>query len=111
MPKIEVCSYYYNKDSMHAKFEQAYTIHDQPSILEKLLDDSPIKQKYKYVQFVIIFHLLSHGYPMIDYEDMNPLKLLLKVKNLSKNIGVITLVGTWQRACIYVARGYKRCIC
>jgi hypothetical protein len=32
---------------------------------------------------------------MIDYEDMNPLKSLLKVKNLSKNIGVITLVGTW----------------
>lgn len=43
----------------------------------------------------MIFHLLIHGCPMIDYEDMNPLKLLLKVKNLSKNIGVITLVGTW----------------
>jgi hypothetical protein len=28
MPKIETCSYYYNKDSMHAKIEQAYTIHD-----------------------------------------------------------------------------------
>jgi hypothetical protein len=28
MPKIEAFSYYYNKDSMHSKTKQAYTIHD-----------------------------------------------------------------------------------
>jgi hypothetical protein len=41
---------------------------------------SRLKQRQKYVQFVVIFHLLTHGHPMFDYESLKELFQLLKVK-------------------------------
>jgi hypothetical protein len=37
------------------------------------------------MQFVVLFHPIVHGCPMINYENLKPLLQLLKVKNLSKN--------------------------
>lgn len=39
-----------------------------------------LKQRQKYVQFVVFFHLLTHGHPMYDYESLKEFSQLLKVK-------------------------------
>jgi hypothetical protein len=52
MPGVETCSYYYNKDSMHAKNEQTYIAHDQPSIFNKLLVNVPCKHICKNVHLL-----------------------------------------------------------
>jgi hypothetical protein len=36
------------------------------------------------MQFVAIFHVLTHGCPMIDYEDLKDLFQLFKVKSVSR---------------------------
>ncbi len=53
---------YYSKDSTRAKNEHAYTTFDQPFILDKLLANVLIKQKRKYMQFVVLFYFV-HGCP------------------------------------------------
>jgi len=40
------------------------------------------EHKQKYMQFVAIFHLLTHGCPMIDYKYLKALFQLLKVKSV-----------------------------
>jgi hypothetical protein len=36
------------------------------------------------MQFVIVFHILAHGCPMIDFESLKDLFQLLKVKSISR---------------------------
>jgi hypothetical protein len=52
--------------------------------LDQLQVDVPFEHRQKYVQFVAIFHLLSCGRPMTNYEDLRYLFQLLKVKSVSK---------------------------
>jgi hypothetical protein len=75
MPNVDTSFYYYNKKLIHAKNEHAYVAHDQPFVLEKMLADVPIEYNHKYMQFVVLFHLVVHGCPMTNYEN---LKLLLQ---------------------------------
>jgi hypothetical protein len=42
----------------------------RPSIFDQLQIDIPSEQKWKYVQFVSIYHLLTHGHPMTNYEHL-----------------------------------------
>ncbi len=46
--------------------------------------DVPSKHRKKYVQFLSICHLLTHGHPMTNYEDMPSLFHILKVKCVSR---------------------------
>ncbi len=85
MPNVDTSFYYYNKKLIHAKNEHAYVAHDQPFVLEKMLADVPIEYNHKYMQFVVLFHLVVHGCPMTNYENLKLLLQLLKVKNLSIN--------------------------
>ena len=50
-------------------------------------------RKGKLMQFASIFHLLSLGRPMIDYEGLQGLLSLLKVKHNPSKHGQIPLVG------------------
>jgi len=36
------------------------------------------------MQFVVVFHILTHGLPMIHFESLKDLFQLLKVKSISK---------------------------
>jgi len=45
MPEIDVGSYYFSKNFVHAKNEVAFTTHDHMSILDRLLVDVPIDHK------------------------------------------------------------------
>jgi hypothetical protein len=37
------------------------------------------EQRWKYVQFVVLYHLLANGNPMTDYESLRNLFQLLKM--------------------------------
>jgi hypothetical protein len=79
MPKIDVGSYYFSKDFMHAKNEVVFPTHDHLSILDRLLVDVPIDHKQKYVQFGIVYHLLmQYGCLMTNYKNLKPLLQLQK---------------------------------
>lgn len=67
----------------HAKNEQCYIAINRPSVLDHLQADVPFEQRRKYVQFLVIYHLLANGHPIIDYESLRNLFQLLKVKFVS----------------------------
>jgi hypothetical protein len=52
------------------KNKRLYIANDRPPILDQFQVDVPSEHKQKYVQFVVIFHLLTHGPPMTDYENL-----------------------------------------
>jgi hypothetical protein len=83
MLEIDVSFYDFKKDFVHAKNERAFTIHDHLFVLDFLLANVPIEHKWKYVQFVIIYELLTHGCSMINHKNLKPLFKLLKVKSFS----------------------------
>lgn len=84
MPKVNACTFYFNKDFMHAKNKHCYTIANHSSILDCLQPNVPFERKQKYIKFVVLYHLLVHKCPMVDYESLKDLFQLLKVKNISK---------------------------
>jgi hypothetical protein len=43
MPSVDTSFYNYNKNLVHTKNEHAYTTHDRPFVLEKMLVDVPIE--------------------------------------------------------------------
>jgi hypothetical protein len=80
MPKVDACTFYFNKDFMHAKNKHCYTIANHSSILANV----SFERKQKFIKFVVFYHLLAYKCPMIDYESLKDLFQLLKVKNVSK---------------------------
>jgi hypothetical protein len=81
--KVDASGFFFTKDFFHAKNEECYTAVDHFSILNHLQVNVPFEQRQKYVQFVVIYHLLENGHPMIDYESLRNLFQLLKVKFVS----------------------------
>jgi hypothetical protein len=81
---VDARSLYFNKNYVHAHNERIYTINDCAYILDQLQVDVPFEHRQKYVQFVVFFHLLIHGRPMTNYENLKDLFQLLKVKSVSK---------------------------
>ncbi len=66
------------------KNECVCIVNSCPSILDQFQIDVPFDRKWKYVQFVTIYHILAHGWPMTNYEGFQALFQMLKVKNVSK---------------------------
>jgi hypothetical protein len=56
---------------------------DCPFVSEQLKVGFPFENKHKYVQFVSIFHLLSHGRSMMNYESYPISFQLLQVNSVS----------------------------
>jgi hypothetical protein len=70
----------------HVKNEKIYTITNRPSILDNdIVAKVPHDKKYKFVQFVVVFHLLSRRQVMINFEGLGDLSNVLKVKHTPKN--------------------------
>jgi hypothetical protein len=67
---------------MHAKNEVESSKVDYPFVSNQLKADFPFENKHKYVQFVSIFHLLSHGQPMTNYDSCPISFQLLQVNNV-----------------------------
>jgi CMP-N-acetylneuraminic acid synthetase len=84
MPNVDVGSFYFNKKKLHAQNECFYTTNDHPSILDQLQINVNFEHRWEYVQSMVVFHLLTHGHPMINYKDLKDLFQLLKVKSVSK---------------------------
>jgi hypothetical protein len=55
MLDVDVGTFYFNKNSIHAKNEHCYIINDKPSILDQLHVDVPFKKRQKYVLFASTF--------------------------------------------------------
>jgi hypothetical protein len=89
MPIVDVTFHYFNKNSMHAKNERALFATKCLSIFDWIEINVPSKHKLKNVQFISIYHLLSHGHPMTKYGHMKGLFQLLKSNLYPKNIGLI----------------------
>jgi hypothetical protein len=70
---FDACGFFFTKKSVHAKNEQCYTIIDCPSVLDHLQANVLSEQIWKYVQFVIIYHLFANGRPMTNYESLRNL--------------------------------------
>jgi hypothetical protein len=77
---VNVSSYYMNKNFVHSKNERQYTTSQRLSVLDLLQCDIHFEHKRKYVQFAIVYHILAHGHPMIDFESCKILFEMLKVK-------------------------------
>jgi hypothetical protein len=79
MPKVDACTFYFNKNFVHAKNEHCYTFANHSFILDPLQANVSFERKQKYIQLVVFYHLLAHKCPMIDYESLKDLFQLLKV--------------------------------
>jgi hypothetical protein len=84
IPGVDARSFYYNKNYVHVHNEHIYTVNDCAFIFDQLQVDVPSEHRRKYVQFVVIFHLLTHGRHMTNYENLKDLFQLLKVESVSK---------------------------
>jgi hypothetical protein len=54
------------------------------SIFQHLVNQDFAYNNRKFVQFVVIRYLLTHGRPMTDFENMRSFLVLLKVKHCPK---------------------------
>jgi hypothetical protein len=70
---FDACGFFFTKESVHAKNEQCYTVIDYSYVLDHLQANVLFEQRWKYVQFVIIYHLLANGRPMTNYESLKNL--------------------------------------
>jgi len=81
----EVKYFYFNSKGYHVKNEKIYTITNCPFILDNdIVAKVPHDKKYKFVQFVVVFPLLSRGQVMINFEGLGDLSNVLKVKHTPK---------------------------
>jgi hypothetical protein len=56
-------------------------MHARGSIIDHVNAGLHIEKKWKFLQFVTIFHLLQKGHPLMDYENMRQLFAFFKVPN------------------------------
>ncbi len=76
------------------KNEKVYTKTSHPSILDNdIVVEIPHDKKYKFVQFVVVFHLLSRGQVMINFEGLGDFSNVLKSNAHPRSIGMIPWVG------------------
>lgn len=81
--KVKKGEYYFISDNAHVKNEHTYFAFGKDSILQQVIASISIEKK-KLVQFTLLFHLLSHDRPMIDYKESQKLFAQLKVPNTPK---------------------------
>jgi hypothetical protein len=71
-------------------------------VFEEVVNVEKASKMKKYMHFVILYHILKHERPMMDFKNMQGFYEFLKVdKNIKeRNIRVILTHGKWQTACI-----------
>jgi hypothetical protein len=78
---IIVKDYFYCKDFAHAKSEKTYSMWNLKFVMTLVRLGIHLGTRKMFIQFVTIIHILQHGRPILEYESLRELFLLLKVKN------------------------------
>jgi hypothetical protein len=78
---IVIRDYFYCKDATHAKNERTCTMQNLEFAMTLVQSRIHLGGQKKFIQFVTILHILLHGRPMLEYDSLRELVLLLKVKN------------------------------
>lgn len=73
---------YFDPANAHVQNEKLYFARGQESVAEQVTTFSSMERKMKLVNFTVLFHVLSKGSPMLDYEQHFALCKQLKVPNL-----------------------------
>jgi hypothetical protein len=76
---VEDC--FYCKDVAHAKNEKTYFMWNLESVITLMQLGIHLGTWKKFIQFVTVLHILLHGRPILEYESLRELFLLLKVRN------------------------------
>jgi hypothetical protein len=70
MPGVPKGTFYYAKDSQHAKNELLYVSRSGESVLDRVMQGMAHEGLKKVIQFATVFYLLQEGKPMLEYESM-----------------------------------------
>lgn len=83
--KIKRGEQYFITDCGHVKNEKIYFASlGQDTVARQVIQSSTIERRRKVVQFQVLFHLVSRGRPITDYEAMHKLLVQLRVPDLSR---------------------------
>jgi hypothetical protein len=77
----------------HAKIEITFAQPLITTIFQQLNLSDVMEDKQKFIQFAIVFNLLTKGKPMTSHEDFKPLFKFLKFNLSPNNISLIRVVG------------------
>jgi hypothetical protein len=72
MPRVKVGGHYYLKPNAHVPNEKLYFAKGLKTMLQHVIHGAIqfFDKRKKIVQFPLIFHLLSHNRPLIEYTTM-----------------------------------------
>ncbi len=70
---VDAGACYMNTNYVHSKNERQFTIGQRLFVLDLLQCDIPFEHKWKYVQFVTLYDILTHGHPMTRFEGFKVL--------------------------------------
>jgi hypothetical protein len=76
---VVVGRYFICPTNSHVKNEKFFVAKGLDMVVAQLEDGGKAERKKKYIQFVVIWHLLKQGHPMIDFEGLKGLFKFLKV--------------------------------
>lgn len=99
MPKADASSYYVNKNSIHSQNEWQYIVGDR--LLNLFQFDVSFDHNRKYDQFVTIYHIPVHGYPiMFNFETSRLYFKCSKWNFFHRNDGLICWLKALQMLCM-----------
>jgi hypothetical protein len=83
MSRVKVGEHYFLKSNAYVIDEKFYFAKGLEAVLEQITHGATqfLDKRKKIMQFVLIFHLLNHGHPMIEYTIMQTLSMKLNVPN------------------------------
>ncbi len=79
-------------DCKHVKNEISYACKGREFVLQKVVNGVVGEKRKKLIQFAILFHLLKHGRPMLEYEAHKELFDFLNLE-VNPKMHWIDLVG------------------
>jgi hypothetical protein len=90
MPGLKCRDHYFLKINVHVINENLYFVTCVETMLQKNVDGAIIeRRKIVFHSNALIFHLLNHGCPMIEYFAMQFFFVKLNVFNNPKNINLM----------------------
>jgi len=84
--KFEIDSLYFNGKCQHAHSEWIYITSQCPFVVVSVVFEIPQNKKRKFVQFALVYHLLSRGSSMTNFKSIKDPFIMLKVKHILKTL-------------------------
>jgi hypothetical protein len=73
---------YWDKNCKHVKNQELFVSRKADTVLQMVRNTIVGESRRKFVQLAMLFHVLSHGCPMMEYEALRDLLKCLKTKHL-----------------------------